>query len=163
MKVMRSSYKAGVALGVALIIGVTSWDGASRCEAQTTPAVSPGLEEIVKLSKAQMGDDVILGYIKKATTPFTLTADDIVYLKDQGVSQPVIAAPGYSGHSRSRPGGGTRASACSRSGTRVRSPACPDCCGAARGAAPGSPPGAAARRGEFWLFSRPTRPVRRLD
>ena len=92
MKVMRSSYKAGVALGVALIIGVTSWDGASRCEAQTTPAVSPGLEEIVKLSKAQMGDDVILGYIKKATTPFTLTADDIVYLKDQGVSQPVIAA-----------------------------------------------------------------------
>jgi hypothetical protein len=60
---------------------------------QAPPAnLSPGLQEVAKLSQAKMGDDVILAYIKNSGASYTLSADDILYLKDQGVSQNVISA-----------------------------------------------------------------------
>jgi hypothetical protein len=93
MKQTLTNYKARIVAGVACsIIGAICWGGGSTCRAQAPANLSPGLQEVVKLSKAQMGDDVIVGYINKSGTTFHLTADDIVYLKDQGVSQPVIAA-----------------------------------------------------------------------
>src|SRR5580692_8819199 len=60
-----------------------------NCGAQTP---SPGLDEVVKLSKAQMSDDVILNYVRGSGKAYNLSADDILYLKGQGVSQPVISA-----------------------------------------------------------------------
>jgi hypothetical protein len=39
-----------------------------------------------------MGDDVIISYINKSGTTFHLSAEDILSLKDQGVSQPIISA-----------------------------------------------------------------------
>jgi serpin B len=60
---------------------------------QMPPAnLSPRLQEIVKLSQAQMGDDVILAYVKRSGVSYSLTADDMLYLKSQGVSQIVISA-----------------------------------------------------------------------
>jgi hypothetical protein len=65
------------------------WTG----RAQPTPATqSPQVQEIVKLTQAKMSDDVIISYIKNANTPYNLSADDILYLNGQGVSQPVISA-----------------------------------------------------------------------
>ena len=59
------------------------------CTAQ--PAnLSPGLQEIVKLTQAHMNDDVIVAYIRNSGAGYTLSADDILYLNSQGVSQPVI-------------------------------------------------------------------------
>ena len=93
MKQTFANYKARILSGVACsVIGAICWGGASTCQGQVPANLSPGLQEVLKLSKAQMGDDVIVGYINKSGTTFHLTADDIVYLKDQGVSQPVIAA-----------------------------------------------------------------------
>ncbi len=61
--------------------------------AQTTPAnLSPDLQNIVKLSQAHMGDDVILNYIKNSGKAYSLSADDMLYLNSQGVSQPVVNA-----------------------------------------------------------------------
>ena len=61
--------------------------------AQTTAAnLSPDLQEIVKLAQAHMSDDVILGFIKSSGKSYTLSADDMLYLNSQGVSQPVITA-----------------------------------------------------------------------
>jgi hypothetical protein len=73
---------------VLLAVGVAAM--AWSCVAQ--PAnLSPGLQEIVKLTQAHMSDDVIVAYIKNSGAAFTLSADDILYLNSQGVSQPVLS------------------------------------------------------------------------
>jgi hypothetical protein len=49
--------------------------------------------EIVKLTKADLGDDVIIAKIKSApSVEFATSTDDLVKLKQSGVSKPVIAA-----------------------------------------------------------------------
>jgi hypothetical protein len=61
--------------------------------AQTTAAnLSPDLQEIVKFCQAHMTDDVILAYIKNSGKSYNVSADDMLYLNSQGVSQPVISA-----------------------------------------------------------------------
>jgi hypothetical protein len=77
----------------ALVIGCLCWNGGTLSRAQSAPATqSPQLQEIVKLSQAKMGDDVILAYIKNSGAAYNLSADDILYLNSQGVSQPVVSA-----------------------------------------------------------------------
>jgi hypothetical protein len=48
------------------------------------------LDDIVKLSKAQTKDDVIFQLIQKEGLAKPVTSRDIIYLKQQGVSDPVI-------------------------------------------------------------------------
>jgi len=55
-------------------------------------AYSPDLQEVVKLSQSHMGDDVIVNYIRSSGKSYRLSADDIIYLSNQGVSQGVISA-----------------------------------------------------------------------
>lgn len=56
------------------------------------PPLPAVVNEVVDLAQAQVGDSVLLEYIKKAATPFELSADQIIYLKDVGVSEQVLAA-----------------------------------------------------------------------
>ncbi len=56
------------------------------------PSTSPGLQEVLKLTKAQLGDEVILAFIRKSGKSYDLSVDDLVALKEQGVSQVVIQA-----------------------------------------------------------------------
>jgi len=85
-------WKIAVLLAVA-IIGWLCLNGSSSAHAQVTPAnLSPGVQEIVKLSQAHMNDDVMLSYIKNSGVAYHLSADDILYLNSQGVSQPVLSA-----------------------------------------------------------------------
>ena len=87
----NSKLKLLSALAV-LIIALLCLNG-SKGHAQSAPATqSPQLQEVVKLTQAKMTDDVILAYIKNSGAAFNLTADDILYLNSQGVSQPVISA-----------------------------------------------------------------------
>src|ERR1700690_1386351 len=60
--------------------------------APAAPAVSPGAAEVIKLSGAGVGDEVVLAYIKNCQAPFRLSATAIVRLKDAGVTSPVITA-----------------------------------------------------------------------
>ena len=84
-----------VNLGVALAVAATGWlcwNPGNICRAQTPPAnLSPGLQEVIKLTQAHMADDVIVAYIKNSGGSFSLSANDILYLNSQGVSQPVIS------------------------------------------------------------------------
>lgn len=64
----------------------------------TAPAVAPaaapplayGVSEILRLSQAKVGDDTIIAYIKNSGNGYGLTADQIIYLTQQGVSTAVI-------------------------------------------------------------------------
>ena len=54
--------------------------------------LSPGAAEVVRLAGSGVGDDVVLAYIQNSQAPFNLTADDVLYLKDIGLSPQVISA-----------------------------------------------------------------------
>jgi hypothetical protein len=72
-------------VGVALAAGNIS-------RGQNPPSRSVVFSEVVKLSQAHQSDDVILGYLQNSGASFALSADEIIYLNNQGVSQKVIAA-----------------------------------------------------------------------
>lgn len=76
-----------------LVVGCLCWNGGTVGSAQSAPATqSPQLQEVVKLTQAKMSDDVIVSYVKNSGATYNLSADDILYLNSQGVSQPVISA-----------------------------------------------------------------------
>lgn len=54
--------------------------------------LSPSAEDILKLSRAKVGDDVIVAFIKGGNRHFDLTASEIVHLRNEGVSDHVLAA-----------------------------------------------------------------------
>ncbi len=53
---------------------------------------SSGVEEVVKLAKAGVGEEVLLGVIRKSNLNFDITTDEIVMLNDIGVSEAVLSA-----------------------------------------------------------------------
>lgn len=62
----------------------------------TPPVVVPklpyGVEDVLKLSHANVGEDIILNYVRGSGTIYNLGPKEIVYLRDQGVSEKVINA-----------------------------------------------------------------------
>ena len=58
-----------------------------NCAAQTAPSLPPGVQDIVKLVKAGLGEEVVLAHIRNAGAFYSLTADQIIYVHDQGVTE----------------------------------------------------------------------------
>ena len=65
-----------------------------------SPAVAPGakvklpygVDDVLKLSRAQISEDIIVNYVQTSGTIYTLAPEDIVYLHGQGVSDHVVTA-----------------------------------------------------------------------
>jgi len=69
--------------------------GETPAVAQGTPSVpemSLSAAEVVRLAEGGGAEDVLLAYVQNSTSPFNLTADQILYLRDIGVSSQVTAA-----------------------------------------------------------------------
>src|SRR6266550_8429493 len=49
-----------------------------------------GVADVVKLSRSQVSEDVILSYVQNSGTAYSLGPDDIVRLRNEGVSDRVI-------------------------------------------------------------------------
>ncbi|MDB6109997.1 MAG: putative rane protein [Pedosphaera sp.] len=54
--------------------------------------LSSNAAEVLKLAKSGMGDDVVLAYIQNSRTPYSLSVNDILALKNAGLSAPVLTA-----------------------------------------------------------------------
>ena len=54
------------------------------------PQLSYGVPQVLQLSQAKIGDGTIVAYIQNSGTIYSLNASEIVYLKQQGVSDAVI-------------------------------------------------------------------------
>jgi len=54
------------------------------------PQLAYGVPEILRLAQAKINDDTIIAYIKNSGTSYALSADQIIYLRHQGVSDAVI-------------------------------------------------------------------------
>ncbi len=60
-------------------------------QAPTPPPDLPApVQEVVRLAQTTLGDGVLLGYIDNLKAPYSLSADQIIYLSDLGISEPVI-------------------------------------------------------------------------
>jgi hypothetical protein len=58
----------------------------------SVPQLSYGVLQIVQLAQAKIGDDTIIAYIKNSGNSYGLSADQIIYLRQQGLSDTVITA-----------------------------------------------------------------------
>jgi hypothetical protein len=59
---------------------------------ETAPALSYGVADVVKLTQAQVAENIILTYVQNSGTTYSLGPKEVVYLKEQGVSDTVLAA-----------------------------------------------------------------------
>ena len=60
---------------------------------QPAPArVASCVDEVLKLSRGQVGDDVIVSYVRNSRAVYNPSAKDILYLREQGVSDRVVSA-----------------------------------------------------------------------
>jgi serpin B len=59
---------------------------------ENEPGFPPGLQEVVRLARQGMSDDVIINMIKNSGKSYKFRSEDIIYLNNQGVSQSVISA-----------------------------------------------------------------------
>jgi hypothetical protein len=60
--------------------------------AQAAPQLSYGVPEILQLNQAKVGDSVIINYIQNSGNNYGLNAAQIIYLRQQGISESVINA-----------------------------------------------------------------------
>ena len=54
--------------------------------------LSSGVPEILKLGRAHVGDDIIIAFIMNSGTTYHLSVPEILYLREQGVSDQVLTA-----------------------------------------------------------------------
>ena len=78
---------------VGLLVGLSCVGGGMVCRAQqAAPSdLSPDVQEVLTLSRQHMDDSVITNYIMSTGKAYKLSAEDIIYLNGQGVSQAVIS------------------------------------------------------------------------
>ena len=59
---------------------------------QPAPQLSYGVPQVLQLAQAKVSDGIIVSYIQNSGTIYSLQADEIVYLKQEGVSDPILNA-----------------------------------------------------------------------
>ena len=91
---------------MAVLVGASLAMSACAALAQnfSTPVVQPaapsapdpqmvyGVPQIIRLSQAKVSDDTILAYVNNGGLGYSLDADQIIYLRQKGVSDAVITA-----------------------------------------------------------------------
>jgi len=70
------------------VIGTQSAPAASAY----APPLAYGVPQILQLAQAKVSDDMIIAYIRNSGNSYGLNADQIIYLRQQGLSDPVITA-----------------------------------------------------------------------
>jgi hypothetical protein len=67
---------------------------ASTVLAQNSPGpqLAYGVPQVLQLVQARVGDDTIIAYIKNSGNSYGLSADQIIYLRQQGASDAVVTA-----------------------------------------------------------------------
>jgi hypothetical protein len=58
----------------------------------SAPPLAYGVPQILKLKQAEVGDDTVIAYIKNSGNSYGLDADQIIYLRQQGISDAVLKA-----------------------------------------------------------------------
>ncbi len=88
---MKSKCRLGI---ICLAAGLSLQLAPLDCRAQSSTAVSlpSGAQDVVKLVKAGLNEEVVLAQIKTTGARYNLSVEQIIYLHDQGVTQNEITA-----------------------------------------------------------------------
>jgi hypothetical protein len=76
---------AGLALSTLNVV-------AQNSPVNTAPSLAYGVPQILQLAQAKVGDDTIIAYIRNSGNNYGLDANQIIYLRQQGISDNVITA-----------------------------------------------------------------------
>lgn len=101
MKTRISPISLLLSLSVAALLPQVGLAQEASVTVSTPPAAPPptavdpaklpyGVSDVAKLAKAQVSEDVIITYVQNSGTAYNLSPTEIVYLRDQGVSDHVI-------------------------------------------------------------------------
>lgn len=73
------------------LLAVSSFAQQATVTATVDPAKLPyGVADVLKLSKAQVNEDIIVTYVQNSGTAYNLGANEIIFMREQGVSDRVI-------------------------------------------------------------------------
>ena len=89
---MTSSYLAFLFLGPLLATLTAGAQTGPAAAPFPAPPLSPALEDVVRLVESGIEENVTLAYIRDTHTPYQLTAQTIPYLRDLGISVPLLTA-----------------------------------------------------------------------
>jgi hypothetical protein len=97
---MKNTKWVGLVVALALPVlatysqtpGAPASGGPEQAPAAVPVNLSPGAAEVVRLAGSGVGNDVVLAYIQNSQATFNLSADDVLYLKDIGLSPQVTSA-----------------------------------------------------------------------
>jgi hypothetical protein len=99
MKIQYFQKLLAATIAVLLAVKVVAQDSAATTTAvapsvssQTAPQLSYGVPQVLQLAQAKVSDDIIVTYIHNSGTVYGLDASQIVYLRQQGVSDRVVTA-----------------------------------------------------------------------
>jgi uncharacterized membrane protein YgcG len=56
----------------------------------SAPPMAYGVQQILRLAQARVGDDTIVAYIKNSGNSYALNADQIIYLRQQGIYDAIV-------------------------------------------------------------------------
>ena len=85
----QKSFLAVAVIGLAFSTLAVAAENSSDTAA---PPLAYGVPQILKLSQAGIGDDTIIAYVHNSGNSYGLDADQIIYLKQQGISDNVLTA-----------------------------------------------------------------------
>jgi hypothetical protein len=85
----QKSFLAVAAIGLTLS---TLTAVAENSPANSAPPLAYGMPQILQLAQAKLSDDTIVAYIRNSRNSYDLNADQIIYFKQQGISENVIIA-----------------------------------------------------------------------
>jgi len=84
---------AGLALPAATLLAQPAADTTTKsASVASAPQLSDGPSQILRLAQAKVGEDTIIAFIKNSGNSYPLDAGQIIYLRQQGVSNDVISA-----------------------------------------------------------------------
>src|SRR5690242_19248453 len=91
----RTAFRLFLALTITAVLALAARtvpaQDSTASAGQTTPVqLSYGVPEILQLSKANVSEGTIITYIQNSGNSYGLDANQIVYLKQQGVSDTII-------------------------------------------------------------------------
>jgi hypothetical protein len=91
---------AGLVIGGWLWPAAAGWAQSVPVSVPAQPVVasvpalqlSPGARQVLQLYQARVSDDTIISFIRNSSANYHLDADEIIYLRQQGISSPVLVA-----------------------------------------------------------------------
>jgi hypothetical protein len=81
---------AGAGAAVGGIAGAAADNSERKTAARVAAARAMQLQDIVRLTQDGRSDEIIIGQIQSSGTVFALRTDDVLYLSNNGVREPVI-------------------------------------------------------------------------